>query len=74
MNDLTIFETMKKINCNEKIIAQKNSSTVTITILKNCVVVYSSVKNEAKKYTLSSLENIKKTLKNQGFIFNTYKI
>ena len=73
MNDLLIFDSMAKIGCKEKIIASKNNAVVTISVLKNCIVVYSSIKNEAKKYTLTSYETIKNSLKNQGFTFNTYK-
>ena len=74
MNDLKIFDSMIKIGSKEKIIASKQNAVITITVLNDFIVVYSSIKNEAKKYTLKSYDSIKNTLKNQGFIFNTYKL
>ena len=74
MNDLSIFDGMKKINVIEKIIAQKNNVTVTLTRLDNCFIRWVSVKNEAKKYALSDYKKAVKQLKDNNFTLNTYKI
>ncbi len=48
-----VKDLINKIGCKEKLIFNKDMDTVTVNIFKDFLVVYSSRKNEAKKYSLS---------------------
>lgn len=74
MDDLKIFEGMQKIGAYEKVIAQKNNVTVTLTKLDNFFIRYISVKKEAKKHALKDYEKAIKQLKENNFTLNTYKL
>ncbi|WP_439132418.1 hypothetical protein [Polaribacter sp.] len=74
MNDISIFEGMKKINATEKIIAKKNNIVVTLTKLENCFIRYINVKNEAKKYSLKEYSKALSQLQKNNFTIYTYKV